>query len=374
MSDKPRLLFFVPGLGVGGAERHTIALRAGLAERAFESELFSHGAPQSPALLAQPGAERPRIFGLRGMSDIGGWLRILRELRRARPDIVVAVNQTPLIVTMLMRPMLRPRPKTACIFHTTKMQSFESRLQKLFIGAARFADVIVFVGYNQRAHWEAEGLRARSTRVIENGVDLDIFTPRPAEGRAMREKLGFADEETVFGYVGAFREEKNQAEFVAALAAARARGANARALLIGEGPTRESVLQRARDLGVAEAVVFAGERGDVVPFINSCDVGVLSSTIETFPLSALEFLACGVPMIAANVGGAPEIVTSANGLLYTSNDVAGFADAIVSLCDADARARLADAARGSVEKFSHERMLDAYVDLIDALVAGRATA
>jgi len=374
MSDAPRIVFFVPGLGVGGAERHTIALRAALATRGLPSALFSHGPAQSPILLAQPGAEQPLVFGLRGMSDLGGWMRVWRELRRVRPDVVIAVNQTPFIVTVALGLLLRPRPKVACVFHTTEMQSFESRLQKLFIGAARFADAMVFVGHNQRAHWEAQGLRTRLARVIENGVDLETFAPRPGERDAMRERLGFTREEIVFGQVGAFREEKNQAEFVAALASARAAGAIARGLFVGDGPTRAHVAQRAQDLGVADALVFAGETGDVIPFINACDVGVLSSTIETFPLCALEFLGCGVPMIAARVGGAPEIVTAANGRLYTSGDVPGFAAAIVALCDADTRARLAGAARSSVERFSHARMVDAYVDLIETLGDGRTPA
>ena len=82
----------------------------------------------------------------------------------------------------------------------------------------------------------------------------------------------------------------------------------ARLVLIGDGPDREMVEQRARDYGLSEHVVFAGEQHDPVRWLSAADVFLLPSAQESFGLAALEAMACEVPVIASNAGGLPEIV------------------------------------------------------------------
>ncbi len=364
----PRILFFIPTLLVGGAERHTVDLCQRLRERGFPARILVHTDKRSPVMTAMPACSDAIVLGLKGMSDPVGWATIWRTLRRERPDIIVAVNQTPLIVSVVQRFAGATRAKLACIFHTTELQAHEKYQETLFRRLAPFADLLVYVGANQQRSWEARGIRPRRAALIRNGID----TARFAAGRAGRDRVraqyGVRPDDLLLGILASFRIEKNHVELVAALARASDAGPQAKVLCIGQGDTRPTVEALARTLGVADRLIFAGEQSDVAPFLAACDAGVLCSTAETFPLSAIEFLAAGVPMISAEVGGATEIVQEGvNGLLYPPGDVDRLAAAIAAMSRPDLRAGLAARAQGSVAGFAVERMVDLYVEAFDAL-------
>ena len=364
----PRILFFIPTLLVGGAERHTVDLCQRLRERGYQAKILVHTGKRSPVMGELPAGADAVILGLRGMSDPVGWMTIWRTLRHERPDIIVAVNQTPLIVSVIQRFAGATRAKIACIFHTTELQSHEKYQEGLFRRLAPFTDLLVYVGANQQRTWEAQGIRPRRAALIRNGID----TARFAAGRAGRDRIraqhGIEPDDVVLGILASFRIEKNHVELVAALARASEAGTRARVLCIGQGNTKPQVEALAQKLGVADRMIYAGEQSDVAPFLAACEVGVLCSTAETFPLSAIEFLAAGVPMISAKVGGATEIVQDGvNGLLYPPGDVDRFAAAIALVSRPDIRAGLAASAQASVAGFAVEHMVDRYVEAFDAL-------
>ena len=370
-SAAPRLLFFLPTLLVGGAERHTVDLCERLRARGFSCQVLVYTALRSPVITEAPGAAGAIFLNLKGMSDLAGWAKVRHVLRDCRPDVVVAVNQTPLIVTALVRYALPAKPKLACIFHTTQMQDYEAYQQRLFWLAARVTDLLVYVGETQRSIWTRRGVRPRRAQVITNGVDLARFEgPRDESLRAAH---GIAAGRFLIGIVASFRVEKNHAELVQAFAQACARGLDAQLLLIGDGPTRPDVEALSSALGLTGRLVFVGEQADVRPFIKICDLGVLCSKAETFPLSILEFLASGIPVVASRVGGVAEVVRDGhNGLLYEAGDVAGLAASLLACSDTARLARLAGAARESIAGFSIDAMADAYAAAFAVLAKRRS--
>lgn len=368
---RPRLLFLLPTLQVGGAERHAVDLVERLRRRGFPCRILVYGAQVSEVVAAMPGARDAAILGLKGLSEAGGWARVWRELRRAAPDVVVTVNQTLLIVGLLERLAGATRAPIACLFHSTKLQDYERYQEGPFWALSPLTDLLVYVGETQRRIWEGRGIRPRRAAVIRNGVDLDRFAT--ADGAAVRARHGIDPSAFLLGIVAALRPEKNHVELVRGLRAAADRGVPVRVLAVGEGPTRAAVEALARELGVADRLCLAGEQADVAPFVAACDAGLLCSTAETFPLSAIEFLAAGRPMIAARVGGVPDIVEDgATGRLYASGDPDDLAAAMCELADPARRAPLAARARPSVEALSAERMADAYAEAFTALAAPRA--
>ncbi len=126
--------------------------------------------------------------------------------------------------------------------------------------------------------------------------------------------------------------------------------------MVGDGPDRVEAADEARSLGVDEDVHFLGRIDDVAPLLASADLFLLPSDRESFGLSALEALSCGVPVIGCDVGGLPEVVRNGEtGVLRVPGDVEGLAAAALSiLCDrarwnemsalaaADARARFSE--------------------------------
>lgn len=369
-----RVLFVVPTLTLGGAERHTVELRDRLRRRGFHTTLMVHGPLWSDAMLGFPGAEEPQRLNLRGMSDPIGWIRSWVGISRADADVVVAVNQTPLIVAAVLRRLGATRARLVCVFHTTTLMPFEQGRFFLFRWALRISDALVCVSVNQARTWLARGLRAPIVLAIPNGIDLEAFRPMEAGREATRRRCGFDADDLVLGLVAAFRPEKNHAELLDAVAVLRARGVPAKVLFVGAGPTRPAVEARAGELGLSGALVFAGEQADVRPWIAACDVGVLCSTSETFPLSALEFLAMGRPMVVPDVGGTSEVVVDGlNGALYAPGRTDELVERLAALADPAARATLAARARASVETFSIDTMVDRYQELLERLLEGSGT-
>ena len=99
----PSIVFFIPTLLVGGAERHTVDLCERLRRRGLKCRIVVHGSLKSEVITKMDGADNAVFLDLRGMSDIGGWVKTWRVLNNLKPDIVVAINQSPFIVAVLLR-------------------------------------------------------------------------------------------------------------------------------------------------------------------------------------------------------------------------------------------------------------------------------
>jgi glycosyltransferase involved in cell wall biosynthesis len=365
---RPRLLFFFPTFLAGGAELHALFLIERLRERGFPCDVLVHGPFESETTLAMPAAAGAVRLNLRGMSDPWGWVEVWRQLRRLKPDVIVAINQTPFLIAAIEKFAFATRAKCACIFHSTDMQDYEAYQETPFrLLARRFCDLLVFVGAAQARHWEARGLSARRVAVIRNGVDFSRFRASEDDRRACRARLGLGDDDFVLGMVAAFRPEKRHEDFLKALARARAMGSRAKAVLVGDGIGFEETKALAQSLGLGTACLFAGPQRDVPPFIAASDAGVLCSSVESFPLSALEFLACGRPMLISAVGGALEIVNKDHGLVHEPGDIEAFAANILRIEQPETRAALARGARASVEHFSTGAMIDAYDEAFQRL-------
>jgi glycosyltransferase involved in cell wall biosynthesis len=128
--------------------------------------------------------------------------------------------------------------------------------------------------------------------------------------------------------------------------------------LVGDGPLRESCEALARELGIYERVEFLGNRDDVPSLLASSDIFVLASKFEMLPISALEAMRAGLPVIASEVGGVREtVVHGETGLLVPSGSVPALAQALTRLTrDSDLRLRFGRAGRRRfVERFLYER-------------------
>ena len=151
----------------------------------------------------------------------------------------------------------------------------------------------------------AVGVR-HEIRVIPNFLDCAVYRRRPDP--ALRERLcppGDADALVV--HVSNFRPVKRVDAAVEIFRRIRQR-IRARFILIGDGPVRPQIERLVSEHGLEQAVVFAGEQHDVVPWLSVADLFLLPSAQESFGLAALEAMACEVPVVASKVGGLPEII------------------------------------------------------------------
>jgi N-acetyl-alpha-D-glucosaminyl L-malate synthase BshA len=196
--------------------------------------------------------------------------------------------------------------------------------------------------------------RETHIEVIPNFVDTDLFVP------ASRARQPHAPR--VLTHVSSFRPIKRVDDVVKVFAAVRTLRPT-RLALIGDGPERPRIQSLVRELGLAQDVCFHGEVADLVALYQASDVFLMPSASESFGLAALEAMACGLPVVAADVGGLPEVVVDGEtGFLVPVGDVAVMADRVRRLLDDDAlHARMSAAASGRARShFRVEPAIDRY--------------
>jgi N-acetyl-alpha-D-glucosaminyl L-malate synthase BshA len=227
------------------------------------------------------------------------------------------------------------------------------------------SDAVTTVSASLRDDTRREMPVTSDITVIPNFLDCQFH--RRAPDPILRERFCRADEKLVI-HISNLRPVKQVDAVVRVFALVRERVA-ARLLIVGEGPDLGRAEQLIDQLGVGAHVELVGEAQDVVGLLSVSDLFLLPSLQESFGLSALEAMACGVPVVASNVGGLPEVVVDrVTGFLHPPDDVLGMAEsAIAILSDPAAHARMAaEAARLAVDRFSAARIVPQYEALYES--------
>lgn len=205
--------------------------------------------------------------------------------------------------------------------------------------------------------------------VIPNFIDTTLY--RRDKLPCHRSVLA-PEGEAIVMHVSNFRPVKRAVDVVEVFARIRA-ALPARLVLVGDGPDRPVALERARELGIQDHVLFLGKHASVDELLSCADLFLLPSQSESFGLAALEAMACGAPVVASAVGGIPEVVDDGvSGFLLPPGDVEGMAEAALTLLRDPARWKAASEAGRAValERFSSERVVPVYERLYSEVAAG----
>lgn len=357
-----KILFVINSPIVGGAEKHTFELADAMRMFGGRSQIFSmKSGPANPpdgVSLHQPSGTR---------SIYGRWQDLRHTIATIKPDIIVTVNERPLLIAYFAEKFVANNAALIAVTHSTVLRSRWEQFKQLFYRPIfNSADSVVFISENQKRFWSRKGIKPRHQATILNGIDLNKYAPpvRAQWREETRERLGIQPSEYVCGLSAVMRPEKNHVALVDAIHSLSQQNITAKALLVGDGPMRAAIEERAASLGISHRVVLTGMQQDVRPYLAAFDVGCLCSvSIETLSLSALEIMAMGVPMVMSNIGGASEIIDGKNGRLFTVRDEVGFREALVFFADAEARASAGAAARKTVEaKFDQDTMRQLYFE------------
>jgi glycosyltransferase involved in cell wall biosynthesis len=194
----------------------------------------------------------------------------------------------------------------------------------------------------------------------------------------VRGELGIGEDETVFVAVGNARPEKGFEDLLAAASAMQQKGGQPawRVLVAGkmdDGPYVEALRQQHSEASLQDSVLFLGFRSDVPALYAAADVFVLSSRSEGLPMVLLEAMTAGLPVVATRVGGVPEAVPQAAGVLVPPAEPDRLAEAMSALAsDVDRRSAMGAAAREhALEQYGVERMAREYLDVFSRVVARR---
>jgi L-malate glycosyltransferase len=196
--------------------------------------------------------------------------------------------------------------------------------------------------------------------VIPNFIDTEVF--RPMEVRNLRRLLA-PNGEKILVHVSNFRAVKRVTDAIRAFKIVLDSGIKAKFLLIGDGPDRSESESLARELGIWNHTRFLGKQAELSALLSASDVFLIPSGNESFGLSALEAMACGVPVISSDIGGLPEVnVDGQTGYIVRMGDVTALADKTMALLkDEDLRKRLGqNALDHAVKHFTKEKLVPLY--------------
>ena len=212
------------------------------------------------------------------------------------------------------------------------------------------------------------GVAPQRVAVIHTGIDIRGFQPELVDVASVRQELGLGPSEVLVGTVGRLFNAKGHRYLIQAAAELRQQFADVRFVIVGEGSLRGELEEQARLAGVGDALLFAGFRQDIPRLLAAMDIYVLPSLWEGLPVSLLEAMAMGRPVIATRVGGIPELVVDGqSGILIPPADLPALVRALDGLLrDGARRETLGRNARQRVqESFS----VQAAVDRIEAVYA-----
>jgi glycosyltransferase involved in cell wall biosynthesis len=373
-----RVVRVIARLNMGGPALHVAYLSSGLRERGYETTLVAGSlarGEESMAFVAESlGVPVVTIEQLHReispVRDVLAVVRLARLLRAARPQILHthtakagAIGRLAVLLALDARP-----PIVVHTFHGHVLRGYfgplRARLFRLLERwLARVTTALVAVSPEVRDDLVALGVAPREKfTVIRLGIELD---ERVGAGEArrdeMRRLLGIPTDRFTVGWIGRMTAVKRTDDVLLAFRRLRELGVDACLCMVGDGPDRDQVEHRASELGVVRHCLFLGYQEDVAPFYGAFDAVVLPSGNEGTPVSAIEALAVGRPVVATRVGGIPDVIRDGvDGFLVEPGAVDELAERLAGIArDPELRARIAAEGRTHVlQRYSVERLLD----------------
>ncbi len=367
---KLKVLHIVPMLSPGGAERVAVHIVRGLDRQRYEPVVISLTGRLGcdlDRLLEEAGVE-VRYLGKRPGFDYRMYSRLHPVVRDCQPDIV----HTHLHVLRYALPSLLLLKRTSLLHTVHNMAEREIEPRARWIQRYALNHGVVPVAVAEEVALSLERLYGtQRCRVIPNGIPTDCYACPQTSRREWRAKEGFGDSDVLFACVARFAPQKNHALLLKAFAKGPASDPKAHLVLVGDGALREQTEQQAGVLGLTHQVHFLGLRADIPDVLGAMDVFVLSSDYEGNPLSVMEGMAAGLPVVTTAAGGVPDLLENGKeGLIVQPGDVLGLSNSMASLLrNREIRQSLGmAAARRAGEKFDVSRMVQAYEGVYENLV------
>jgi len=373
MTPSPIQVLEILEATTGGTRRHLFDLAAGLDPRRFAVRVLC-STLRDPAFAGDVRALRARGIpvtivpmrrAIHPLSDPAALAAIYRHLKRRRCAVVHTHSSKAGFLGRLAAHAARVRR----VIHTPHLFPFEmdvGPLRRSFYAglermAARWTDRIVCVcPFERESALRRHVAPADKLTVIENGIRMPTSCSPDAAARLRRE-LGFAPDDTVVGAAGRLTAQKGYSDLVRAAAGIVKRRPGTKFVLAGDGELRRAIERLVARIGLQADFRLLGSRTDLDPFYALLDVVVFPSRWEALPYTLIEAMAAGRAIVAARVGGIPDVLTNGhNGLLVPPRDVPGLRDAVGSLLDHPQRRQALgkEARRTAEERFRLSDMLE----------------
>ncbi|GAA3597627.1 glycosyltransferase [Kineosporia mesophila] len=299
MTDRLRVVHIITTLTTGGAERQLELLLSRTTSQAAVIALY-RGGPVAESIRA--GGHSVQVLGMHGWRRPLAWLRLARQLRRYRPDVVhvhlLAAQLWGIPAARLARVPVIVSTEHSLMDDTVEGRPRSGSLRRLYRILERLTHHTIAVSTRtaQRlADWQVAPQRVT---VVDNGIDFAALAYSETDRQAVREEFSIPGSAIVIGAVGRLDPVKRMDEVIRA-AAPRLRAGGHALLIAGTGDEQAGLQRLAEGLSVTDSVYWAGARADVPRLLSAMDVMVSASRDETFGMAVIEALGNGLPVVFA---------------------------------------------------------------------------
>jgi len=332
-------------LNVGGPAIHVSLLTAGLQDSAFSSVLVTGQVGQTEgdmAYLAHEMGVQPTIIPELGreisaLSDIKALIDLVHLIRQVRPHVVhTHTAKAGFLGRVAAR--LSGVPVIVHTYHGHVFYGYFGWLKTSFFitmerFAAWFSDMVLTISDTLRNDLLAFRIASPDRiRVVPLGLHLSPFSDLGKQRGILRGELGYTVDTPLVAIVGRLVPIKNHALFLAAAQHVWQEMPEVRFIIVGDGECRAELEELARRYGLVDVVYFTGWRRDLPAIYADVDVLALTSRNEGTPVSIIEAMAAGVPVVATAVGGVSDVLKNGElGILVPPDDPRAMADAILAV-------------------------------------------
>ena len=375
--EPPKVIHVITRLVVGGAQENTILTCRGLHQRGFDVTLVT-GPETGPegSLLDDARADGYRVLVFKSLRrnprpilDLVALISLWRFFRRERPDIVHTHSSK----AGILGRMAARLAGVPVIIHTNHGLPFHPRQNRLVRGFWKFLErrvapatrKFICVGETmKRASIEAGLAPPERHEVVYSGMEIPPVSHYASSRADLRPRFGILDSEPVIAWVGRLVAQKGPRDFLEVLDIVMSRDGKVKARIVGDGPLRAGLESAVAAKPWGDRVVFTGRVAPeiVSSYLSVADVAVLTSYWEGLPRVAVQAALAGLPVVAYDVEGASEVVSSGKtGFLVEVGDKRSLADRVIDLLLMPDRGR-AMGKRGREfvgDRFEAKRMIDA---------------
>ena len=373
VGSRPRVLHVIKGLTVvGGAERLVLSLATAGDRRRFDYRVAHVLTGPSEHLVEQFRIAGTPIYCLGAAShyDLRWTVRLRNAITTDRIDVVhLHLPYTAALGRLITHSI--PISKRPRIVHTQHTPWEHTTLATRVLNGMTYwlddADLAV----SEPTWWSLpRHFRAR-TEVLVHGVPMDDLPIRSRAREEVRSEFGVQPDEVVIATVANMRKEKAYEVLLGAARLLVQEGLPVRFIAVGHGPLEDQVRQLKDELGLGRRFLLTGFRSDATRIVAGSDLFVLASRYEAFPISVMEALAAGIPVVATAVGDLPRVVgDTGSGLLVPPGDFKALATALRALVvDSERRERMGDCARDVGLAFDIRRAAGRLEEIYGALLA-----
>ena len=396
MSSRPsepriKVLRIISRMNIGGPAIHVTNLNSGLDPDRYVSLLVSGtenpGEGSLRDLAESAGVEVTVIPQIRSAASLGprdvlALFKLYRLMRRERPQIVHTHESKAGFLGRLAA-RIAGVPIVLHTYHGHVLRGYYGPLKSWALRRmeqllALLTDRLIAVSEQvKRDLVQYRVARSEKISVVPLGFDLEPFLSSEVHRGSFRREMNLNGSTRLVGIVGRLFPIKNHRLFLDAAALVSAEEPASRFVVVGDGVLRQELDQYARDLSIRDMVIFTGWRRDLPRIYADLDVLVVSSDNEGTPVSAIESMASGCPVVATRVGGIPDVISDGDtGYLVPAGDADALASRILSLLRDDQEvSRLRAAARAFArDRYNLQRLISDIQAIYENLISKKGLA